>query len=33
MNFNKQTVMVTGAAGNLGRAVANAFYLPVVGRS
>jgi len=26
MNFNNQTVMVTGAAGNLGRAVANAFY-------
>ena len=26
MHFNKQTVMVTGAAGNLGRAVANAFY-------
>jgi NAD(P)-dependent dehydrogenase (short-subunit alcohol dehydrogenase family) len=26
MNFNKQTVMVTGAGGNLGRAVANAFY-------
>lgn len=26
MNFNNQTVMVTGASGNLGRAVANAFY-------
>lgn len=26
MNFNNQTVMVTGAAGNLGRVVANAFY-------
>ncbi len=26
MDFNKQTVMVTGASGNLGRAVANAFY-------
>lgn len=25
-NFDKQTVIVTGAAGNLGRAVANAFY-------
>jgi NAD(P)-dependent dehydrogenase (short-subunit alcohol dehydrogenase family) len=26
MNFNNRTVMVTGASGNLGRAVANAFY-------
>jgi NAD(P)-dependent dehydrogenase (short-subunit alcohol dehydrogenase family) len=26
MNFKNKTVMVTGAAGNLGRAVANAFY-------
>ena len=26
MNFNNQTVMVTGASGNLGRAVANAFH-------
>lgn len=26
MNFNNHTVMVTGASGNLGRAVANAFY-------
>jgi NAD(P)-dependent dehydrogenase (short-subunit alcohol dehydrogenase family) len=26
MNFDKQTVMVTGAAGNLGRTVADAFY-------
>jgi len=26
MNFNNKTIMVTGAAGNLGRAVANAFH-------
>ena len=26
MNFNNRTVMVTGASGNLGRAVANAFH-------